>query len=259
MKRYRNTHSWSIMKTSVRLLNILFFSSQRNVVVQTERLSPSNLTIRRANMDDIPRIRHCNLDNLPENYPDIFFQCHIESWPELSLIAENGDDKSFVGYALGRVEMAPLSNAFKVVYEPGQAHSAPSYIGHITSIAVDREYRGRGVAYTLMDQIHKNMIDTHAVKKITLHCRVSNKAAIGLYRDKLSYDYDGTVKEYYADGEEALVMTLQAENANDNDLNSSSSSSSSDHGSNNSRNSGSNSGNRNILSAEVVTSNLESK
>ena len=199
------------MKSSVRLLNILFFSSQRNVMVQAERPSSSNLTIRRAYLDDIPRIRHCNLDNLPENYPDNFFQCHIESWPELSLIAENVNDNSFVGYALGRVEMAPLSNAFKVVYEPGQAHSSPSYIGHITSIAVDKEYRGRGVAYMLMDQIHQNMIDTHAVKEITLHCRVSNDAAIGLYRNKLKYEYDGTVPAYYADGEEALVMTLQAE------------------------------------------------
>lgn len=75
----------------------------------------SSLGIRLASTDDIPRIKKCNLDNLPENYPDMFFQRHLYTWPELSVVAEDSDSAYLVGYALARVELAP---APKAVWSP---------------------------------------------------------------------------------------------------------------------------------------------
>jgi ABC-type uncharacterized transport system permease subunit len=55
--------------------------------------------------------------------------------------------------------------------------------------------------------------DTQVVKvydadAITLYVRVSNDAAINLYRDKLGYSISDTVSSYYADGEDAYKMIL---------------------------------------------------
>jgi len=40
----------------------------------------------------------------------------------------------------------------------------------------------------------------------SLHVRVSNKAALHLYRDTLGYDQNGVEVKYYADGEDAFDM-----------------------------------------------------
>ena len=41
---------------------------------------------------------------------------------------------------------------------------------------------------------------------VSLHVRVSNRAALGLYRDRLGYEVHETSVGYYADGEDAYDM-----------------------------------------------------
>ncbi len=43
-------------------------------------------------------------------------------------------------------------------------------------------------------------------KYCSLHVRVTNRAAIGLYSDKLKYEIFDIEKGYYADGEDAYNM-----------------------------------------------------
>jgi len=159
-----------------------------------------SFTLRVAGLEDVPRIRQCNLDNLPENYPDSFFAKHIYSWPEISLVAEDVENNYLVGYALGRVEMVPINRG---EWYPGEKNK---YMGHVTSIAVDRDYRGYGLASSLMEQLHKQMLHHYEVERISLHCRITNQAAISLYK-KLNYNEDQTLLDYYADNEDALIMS----------------------------------------------------
>jgi ribosomal protein S18 acetylase RimI-like enzyme len=152
-------------------------------------------------MDDIPRIRQCNLDNLPENYPESFFQRHIYTFPELSIVATDEQNDYLVGYALGRVELlAPVKGGAWSVAE------VPRYTGHITSVAVDRDYRGFGLANSLMLKLHAEMVKNFDVDEIFLHVRVTNDAAISLYKNKLRYDCLERMPDYYADREDAWVM-----------------------------------------------------
>lgn len=76
---------------------------------------------------------------------------------------------------------------------------------HITNIAVStncrRNHIGEALLKTLIDYCYKNM-----VKYITLEVRVSNIAAIELYK-KYSFKSLGTRKGYYQDNnEDALIM-----------------------------------------------------
>lgn len=50
------------------------------------------------------------------------------------------------------------------------------------------------------------MAETFTASYVSLHVRVSNTAALRLYRDTLGFNVDGTEAKYYADGEDAFAM-----------------------------------------------------
>lgn len=52
------------------------------------------------------------------------------------------------------------------------------------------------------------MVETFHAHYVSLHVRVSNKAAIHLYRDTLGFQTEKTEAKYYADGEDAYCMKL---------------------------------------------------
>lgn len=77
--------------------------------------------------------------------------------------------------------------------------------GHVTNVGVDPEQRRRGVASRLLLELTRAAIADGAVA-LTLEVRVSNEAAIALYR-RFGFAPAGVRKRYYADnGEDALIM-----------------------------------------------------
>ena len=80
--------------------------------------------------------------------------------------------------------------------------------GHITSISVLRDYRKLGIATKLMRACHHAMKTVHKAAYVSLHVRVTNRAALTLYRDVLGYEIVTTEREYYADKEDAFDMKL---------------------------------------------------
>ena len=59
--------------------------------------------------------------------------------------------------------------------------------GHITSLSVLRTYRKLGLASQLMTATHRAMKAICDAKDVTLHVRVSNRAAMHLYGQTLEY------------------------------------------------------------------------
>lgn len=76
--------------------------------------------------------------------------------------------------------------------------------GHIISLAVDKEYRGRKIATQLLA---KAVIIFKGVEanKITLEVRGDNEGAIEFYK-KFGFLIDRKVPNYYEDGQTAYVM-----------------------------------------------------
>jgi ribosomal protein S18 acetylase RimI-like enzyme len=138
-----------------------FCSFGANAAQQSIKTSITNhkkipFTIRRANKEDIPGINQINLDNLPENYSHYFYLNHLEKWPELSIVAETTSNE-MIGYALGRLE------------------GNPNPIGHVASVAVNKRFRGCGVAQSLMNSLHVSFVNDYNVDSVSLYCRVSVK------------------------------------------------------------------------------------
>jgi len=150
--------------------------------------------------EHIPHVQTCNITNLPENYFAKYYLYHALTWPQLSYVAidlsKNStrgpyDPPKIVGYVLAKMEEEPSD---------GIPH------GHITSLSVMRTHRRLGLAEKLMRQSQKAMVETFGAKYVSLHVRVSNKAALRLYRDSLQFKVEKVESKYYADGEDAFSM-----------------------------------------------------
>lgn len=77
--------------------------------------------------------------------------------------------------------------------------------GHVTNIAVHPKYRGCGYGKALLEDMMKCAKESD-IKAMTLEVRVSNEAAINLYKQ---YGFVSVAKRkgYYEDtGEDALIM-----------------------------------------------------
>ncbi len=75
---------------------------------------------------------------------------------------------------------------------------------HITTLAVDKAYRRRGIASRMIGALAE-MTGPRGASCLTLEVRPSNEAARHFY-EKLGFEVLGRRKHYYAD-EDALIMT----------------------------------------------------
>ncbi|PGH12334.1 hypothetical protein AJ80_06744 [Polytolypa hystricis UAMH7299] len=158
----------------------------------------------------LPSIQTCNITNLPENYFLKYYMYHALSWPQLSFVAvvrskssKNGSGggsgsvneqyPKVVGYVLAKMEEEPAD---------GVQH------GHITSLSVMRTHRRLGIAERLMRMSQRAMAESHRAEYVSLHVRMSNTAALHLYRDTLGFEVEKIESKYYADGEDAYAMKM---------------------------------------------------
>lgn len=80
----------------------------------------------------------------------------------------------------------------------------------ITNVAVYEEYRGRGIAFSMIEALLKKAQE-EGVRKMFLEVRVSNEAAIHVY-EKAGFRRDGIRRSYYVrPREDALLMSCDLE------------------------------------------------
>ncbi|KAL8841051.1 MAG: hypothetical protein Q9170_001076 [Blastenia crenularia] len=159
------------------------------------------MDIRVLQCADIPHVQSTNITNLPENYYMKYYLYHALSWPQLSYVAVDVsrpkrtpcDPPKIVGYVLAKMEEEPENNI---------QH------GHITSLSVMRTHRRLGLAEKLMRQSQRAMVETFGAQYVSLHVRMSNIAALRLYRDTLGFEVEKVESGYYADGEDAYSMKM---------------------------------------------------
>ncbi len=146
--------------------------------------------VRYFQSEDVASVQRLNQVFLPEHYPIYFFHENHRRFPKAFLVAEIKG--SIVGYVMCRVEKAFLWRK-------------TLNMGHVLSVAVDRNYRRRGIGRALMIEAEKNLRSEYGCNLIYLEVRVSNEPAINLYK-KLGYRKLGVIPRYYHDGEDAYLM-----------------------------------------------------
>lgn len=149
--------------------------------------------IRRFKPADLEQVMHINRICLPENYSGFFFTDLYDKFPATFIVAE--ENEQVVGYAMCRIERGIPS--FKII---GLAKK-----GHLISIAVLPKYQRRGIGYALMLEVMQAML-LYEATECFLEVRVSNTPAVNLYK-KMGFGITRTKRNYYADGEDAYLMS----------------------------------------------------
>ncbi|KAL9102336.1 MAG: hypothetical protein Q9163_002517 [Psora crenata] len=171
------------------------------------------MDIRLLTPADIPHVQSTNITNLPENYFLKYYLYHALSWPQLSYVAvdvsrpkktpydppkisECDEDASEVGIG-GEVDEA----------EPYAVKSF-LYLYMYPSILYFPKLKGGLTLSTLFPRTERAMVETYGARYVSLHVRMSNVAALQLYRDRLGFEVEKVESKYYADGEDAYGMKM---------------------------------------------------
>ena len=75
--------------------------------------------------------------------------------------------------------------------------------GHVSGIAVEREYRRQGIGGSLLRRLYEEFYND-GFERVTLEVRKSNKEAIRFYEGQ-GFKPAFVIHGYYADGEDAIV------------------------------------------------------
>jgi ribosomal-protein-alanine N-acetyltransferase len=77
----------------------------------------------------------------------------------------------------------------------------------ILNLFVSENYRGLGIGTLLMDEVIQ-VCNEHEIEQLTLEVRPSNTYAVQMYKN-LRFKNIATRKNYYEDGEDAILMALE--------------------------------------------------
>ncbi len=138
------------------------------------------MKIRKALPGDIERVMEIE-SGASGRWKREFFQRELETDFSLFLVAEK--DHEIIGFAI----------AWDV---PGEIQ--------LQNIAVDKNSRRKGTATRLMESIYRLLKDA-LPEKILLELKASNTPAGKFYRS-LGFEKTGTRKNYYGNGEDAILM-----------------------------------------------------
>ena len=153
-----------------------------------------NCIIRRCDPTDIIPVMEINLKTLPEHYSDYFYESLLDELPEAFLVAEISG--KLIGYIMCKTEYG-FSNFKKLGFVKK---------GHVVSVAVIDEHRGKGIGSELVNESLKG-VKMRQCGEMYLEVRCSNTDAVRLY-EKLSFSINQRLKTYYRDGEDAYLMAI---------------------------------------------------
>jgi ribosomal-protein-alanine N-acetyltransferase len=132
---------------------------------------------------------------LPEHYSNYFFESILRELPEAFIVAEV--DEKVIGYIMCKIEFG-FSNFRKLGFVKK---------GHVVSVAVLEQHRGKGVGKALIIEGINGVISRKS-DEIYLEVRISNLPAIKIY-EKLGFKIKSRLHTYYRDGEDAYLMALE--------------------------------------------------
>lgn len=141
--------------------------------------------VREVRLSDIKYIVDIERKSFKYPYPLIAFITLMNLYPNYFLVCE------FCGRVVGYVSAAIDKDGF----------------GHVISIAVDPEFRLRGVGKLLMEAVERRL-SRDGISKCKLEVAVSNSGAIKMY-NTLGYKAVRVLSNYYPDGEDAYLMVKE--------------------------------------------------
>lgn len=141
-----------------------------------------DLIIRKMTAKDIDRVSRIEEQNFSRPWSREAFETMLNSENALYMVAQTDD---------------------KVVGNCGVIVAVDE--GDICNVAVDKDYRGRGIGEELVKTVMKTAAEELGVRAFTLEVRASNAAAIRLY-EKIGFVSEGVRPKFYSSPVEDAVI-----------------------------------------------------
>ncbi|KAJ7682937.1 acyl-CoA N-acyltransferase [Mycena rosella] len=141
---------------------------------------------------DLPYIMDLVQSELSEPYVIYTFRYFLHQWPHLSFLAYPSDPAT----------SAPVG----VIVCKQSMHREASNRGYIAMLSVSKDWRKRGIGYTLV----KNSLDAmkeDGVEEIVLETEYDNSAALSLY-ESLGFIREKRLYRFYLNGKDAFRLVL---------------------------------------------------
>jgi ribosomal-protein-alanine N-acetyltransferase len=141
-----------------------------------------NIVVRTIKTKDMPTIYEIERASFKEPYPPAYLDNLAAYASDTFLVVE--ENSQVLGYVIATTRTYNL--------------------GHIISVAVHPEYRGKGLGKLLMENII-DLLTRKGISTIRLEVRRGNVVAQRLY-EKFGFNLAFVIENYYSDGEDALVF-----------------------------------------------------
>ncbi|MBC8478335.1 MAG: ribosomal protein S18-alanine N-acetyltransferase [Candidatus Delongbacteria bacterium] len=153
--------------------------------VETCRLVPEQILVRPAGNADLLSIVAIEACSFEDPWPATDFN-RLQRSPFCEILVAESTGDGICGFSVSR-------------YYAG--------VGELLNLAVLPGTRRQGCGKLLVETVKSRSV-IHSCEQLSLEVRHSNRAAIALYA-KSGFKATEVIKEYYADGEAALVMVLK--------------------------------------------------
>lgn len=149
-------------------------------------MSSSEITIRRAKISDLEEIYQIEVECFPEDAFTLSFIKSLIEDPDFIFLVATLNER-IAGFVVGALE-----------------NFRGKTVGHIYSIDVKSEYRGRGIGSLLLKSIEETLREAGA-KECYLEVRIDNLVARSLYF-KFGYRVFRVLKNYYGAGKDGILL-----------------------------------------------------
>jgi len=140
--------------------------------------------------DDLPYIMSLVQTELSEPYVIFTYRYFLSQWPELAFLAIPPGSSEPIGVIVCKQDI----------------HTRGANRGYIAMLSVNKNWRKRGVASTLVRRSIEVM-KQHGVQEVVLETEYDNAAALSLY-ESLGFIREKRLYRFYLNGKDAFRLVL---------------------------------------------------
>lgn len=133
--------------------------------------------------------------DLSEPYSVFTYRYFLNNWPDLCWLALDGDN--CIGSVVCKLDV----------------HNGETIRGYIAMLAVNSDYRGKGIGSSLVKKAIKKMMEYNC-DEVVLETEITNKGALRLYKN-LGFIKEKRLLRYYLNGVDAFRLKLWLAYPND--------------------------------------------